>query len=45
MGLDAAKLLAVAAISLGMLPGVGLLVAKFGAPAILAPARRGRGGA
>ena len=45
MGFDAAKLLAVAAIVLGLILCVGLLGATFGAPAIPAPARWGRGGA
>ena len=43
MGLDAAKLLAVAAIVLGLILRVGLLGATFGAPTIPAPARRGEG--
>jgi hypothetical protein len=45
VGLDAAKFLAVAAIVLRLVLHVVLLGATFGAPAILAPARRGRGGA
>ena len=45
MGLDAAKLLAVAAIVLGLILRVGLLGATFRAAAIPAPVRRGRGGA
>ena len=45
MGVDAAKLLTVAAIVLGLILRVGLLGATFGAPAIPAPASRGRWGA
>ena len=45
MGLDAAKLLAMAAIVLGLILRVGLRGATFGAPVIPALARRGRGGA